>query len=198
MKKLLIAVAILIGVFFAGLLFQTYDYGKTCIYCLRDYHVVEEQFCGVTFYRKSKLRDEGYPRYEEVFGHPCEHVYKTGGFGRSIGGIWGGGIGCGMTAEGVLFRQRKAIIGLSYRLSETTRETAPLITTIELMDIWFPETLLKDFSGDTSLVSAGQNAAFSWENDLQDVQTVEEWNTVIKNAQAKAEEYYDAMKRPRP
>ena len=74
----------------------TFDYGLDCAKCLLGKQFVEQQLFGITVSRRT-VNVERAADYERIFGHPCEHVFRKGGFGRGTHSLLSFGIGCGMT-----------------------------------------------------------------------------------------------------
>jgi len=91
----------------------TYDYGLNCTKCHKDYHVVERKFLGFTYNTKKTLRQDP-PYYATFTGQECDHVFRRGGFGRSTFF----GIGCGITGEGIFFRDRNRALRSAFRLGD--------------------------------------------------------------------------------
>jgi hypothetical protein len=108
---------------------STYDYGFKCTKCLRDSHVVEKRVFGITYWRSSRLRFEGYD-LKPITGSACQHVFRKNGFGD--------GIGCGLTAEGGLFKERWEGLASAFKLNETVRDNTLLRKTLFAADSYLP------------------------------------------------------------
>ncbi|MGJ8650474.1 MAG: hypothetical protein ACSHX4_08950 [Opitutaceae bacterium] len=186
MKKILLVAVIILGIFFGGLLFSTYDYGYTCISCLKDYHIVEDKFAGITYRKNEKLTSEGFKEYEAVFGSPCVHTFKTGGFGRSFGGLWGDGIGCGSTDEGKLFRERKQILQTAMMLSYHFDDTELFKRTMVLVDEWFPKDMTFDYWEDVTNLER-MTKVYEFEEKLRNVETLDQWRSAIDSVVNRSE-----------
>jgi hypothetical protein len=114
-----------------------FDYGLTCTKCLDDSHVIERKFLGVTY--SNKTTRWGAPSdYADITGHECKHVFHKGGCGKSWISWSGSGIGCGMTGEGMVFRDRNQAIRRTFELHQRFGNKALAKRTLDLIDKWLP------------------------------------------------------------
>jgi hypothetical protein len=114
-----------------------FDYGLTCTKCLDGSHVMEQKFLGVTYSTKKTHRGNR-SGYFEIMGHECKHVYHKGGFGKSSISWYGHGIGCGRTAESLVFQDRNQAIRHTFKLHQRFRNKELAKRTLELVDRLLP------------------------------------------------------------
>jgi len=161
--------------------FSTFDYGWRCTKCLRDSHVIEHQFLGITYWRSSKLRFAGHD-LTPITGSPCQHVFRKGGFGRSFGGLFGGGIGCGMTGEGGIFQWRWSSLSAAFELNEQFRNKDLLVETFRVVDTLLPpDATLSFYRTDKAELSLSKLAELSIA--LEKANSESEWSTALAAAQ---------------
>ena len=185
MKKtiyLIIPLLFIVGVWFlletGGWL--TYDYGLHCTRCLLDRHVIEKRLFGYTVSRRETVRTPAQD-YERLFGHPCKHVFRTGGTGSSRGLFLDRGIMCGITAEGAIFSYRLGAMQSVYDVERNFVDNELALRTFKLIDGLLPadatlddiENLTPDFAGVLSLLA----------RKLYKVSSTEEWRGVLKDAE---------------
>lgn len=158
---------------------SAFDYGLTCTRCLNDSHVIERKFLGVTY--STKRTPRGKPtEYFEITGRKCEHVYHKGGFGRSWISWSGSGIGCGSTAEGMVFRDRNQSIKRTFELHQRFGDKELARRTLELIDRWLPA----DFDWKASRgrsESQDRLLCFSWA--FKETESKEEWQRLLDIAE---------------
>ena len=156
-----------------------FDYGLTCTRCLDDSHVIERKFLGVTY--STKRTHRGKPsEYFDITGHECEHVYHKGGFGRSWISWSGSGIGCGSTAEGMVFRDRNQAIRRTFELHQRFGNKELAKRTVELIDRWLPADFeWKSARGRSE--SRDRLLCFSWA--FQETESEEGWQRLLDVAE---------------
>lgn len=158
---------------------STYDYTLNCAKCLAQKHVVEKQLLGFPFTRKtSPLHEER--NYQTIFGRPCEHVFREGGFGHSSAG----NIACGMTAEGNFVRPRMEAIAAVFDLDEELGDHALARETFQFIDTVMPpgEPLKKPRPSPAA--ETGYSALYLLALSLPGAKSVPEWRTVLDAARA--------------
>jgi hypothetical protein len=174
-RALTIVIALIIlAIFSTG--FSTYDYSLKCTRCLQEYQVVEYQFCGGTYHSKKHLVFERYDM-NEILGAPCEHVYRTGGFGREAVGM----ISDGETAEGNFFRPRWEVIETAFALNKQFPNKELLRRTLTITDKMFPpDALMKD----KAVIYKENGDVFTslWAN-LAQAKTAEAWERAVSDAE---------------
>lgn len=137
-----------------------FDYSLTCTKCLDSSHVIERKFLGLT-YNKTVTPRAKQPGYSEITGHECRHVYHKGGYGRSSISWFGGGIGCGMTAEGMVFRDRNQAVKHTFELYRRLGNKPLAAKTLALIDRLLPPDFdWKASRGRSELL--GEMAGFAW------------------------------------
>lgn len=157
----------------------TIDYGLRCTKCLTDQHVVEQRFFGITFARSAKARTPP-ADYERIFGRPCEHVFRKGGFGWGTHGLLGGIIGCGITGEGMFVEPRIIAIRSVYSAEARLHERDLTLASFELVDRLFPADLnLKDRK---SLDYTTPSTLVTFASYLEKAQSVDAWRKAIAEA----------------
>jgi hypothetical protein len=157
----------------------TYDYGLRCTKCLAKKHVVEHQFLGIPVSRRTKDQKEA-EDYEGVFGHPCEHVLRKGGFGRTRYSLFGGGIACGITGEGSFFRPRMQAASAAYEVQGRLDDRALALETFQFIDGLMPPDLR--FEQRKELPLAASVTLSYLAGYLEDSQTVEQWREALHTA----------------
>jgi hypothetical protein len=157
----------------------TYDFGLRCTKCLADKHVVEQQLFGLTLSRRSKDRDPA-ADYERIFGHPCEHVFRKGGFGRGWHSLLGSGIGCGITGEGVLIRPRIEAVSAAYDAEQRLHDRKLTLDTFQLIDTLMPPDIQMRHRHD--LPETAQSTTLLLGSFLRRAKTVEQWRAVLAAA----------------
>ncbi len=157
----------------------TYDYGLRCTKCLADKHVVEQQLFGITVSRRTKDRDQA-ADYERIFGHPCEHVFRKGGFGRGWHSLLGSGIGCGMTGEGVFIRPRIEAVSAAYDAEHRLHDRELTLATFQFIDTLMPPDIPMQQRRD--LPETTQSTTFLLGSFLRRAKTVEQWRAVLDAA----------------
>lgn len=156
-----------------------YDYGVRCSKCLAKKHVVEWQFLGIPLTRRTQDQ-KGAQNYEGVFGRPCEHVLRQGGFGRTSISLFGGGIGCGMTGEGMLVRPRMDAVSAVYEIHARLDDRGLALETFQFIEELMPADLGLQALKDLPLaapVTLSHLASY-----LQKAQTVEDWRSALEAA----------------
>jgi hypothetical protein len=115
----------------------TFDYSLDCTKCLASKHVVEQKAFGITISHSTEDEDKGedYPR---IFGHPCEHVFRKGGFGEAWHSLFGSGIGCGVTGEGIFIRPRLEAVAVTYDAEQRLHDRDLTLATFQLIDTLMP------------------------------------------------------------
>jgi hypothetical protein len=166
------------GVFLLVMVSNTWDYGFNCTRCLYYEHRLEHRWFGITFFETtSGRRDEHGRTYLELFGQPCTHIMKKGGFGHNPG--------CGMTTEGMVFAGRNKAVGALLELHRRHPDRTLALESMALVDSLFPvETQIEAYyrgrSQDTNMVTVGEMLRYAeW---LEVVETSEEWRQVINIA----------------
>ncbi len=156
-----------------------FDYGLTCTKCLDDSHVIERKFLGVTYSTKTTRR--GAPSdYVGIVGHECKHIFHKGGRGRSWISWSGGGIACGMTAEGMVFRDRNQAIRRTFELHRRFRNKDLAKRTLEWIDRMIPPDLDWKASRGRS-ESQDRMLCFTWA--FQETESVEAWQRLLDVAE---------------
>lgn len=161
------------GVLLFFLFGNTWDYGFNCTRCGYYKHRVQKVFAGTPFYEYTMGGHDGYAQaYQELFGQPCPHVMKTGGFGHNPG--------CGMTAEGSVFSGRNQAIKSLFEAYRRTTDRALAQESFALVEQLFPErTTAKSFHAGrtdrTNQVEIGEMVLYAeW---LGQVETSAEWQS---------------------
>jgi len=164
------AVAVAVGLLIGG---STYDYGLRCTKCLLDRHIIERKCFGIPFYRSSTKRTKA-ADCEGIFNQPCQHVFRTGGFGRSP--LFGGSIGCGVTAEGNFLRYRIQAVVTTYELAKRFGDKQTARDTFAVIDRLMPP----DTRPSEGAYIPSELMQLSWY--LEKVTTREEWLDVLRCA----------------
>lgn len=156
-----------------------FDYGLTCTKCLDDSHVIERKFLGVTYSTKTTHR--GAPSdYVDIMGQECEHVFHKGGCGRSWITWSGHGIGCGMTAEGMVFRDRNQAIRRTFELYRRLGSKELAKRTLDLIDRLLPPDF--DWTASRGLSADRERLlCFGWAFEKTD--TEESWKRLLDIAE---------------
>jgi hypothetical protein len=169
---------ILLDLFISG--FSNYDYGLRCTRCLREYHVVENRFCGITYWKMEKLIFPGY-NWEEITGTPCQHIYRKGGYGQEKFSLFGAGEHDGMTPEGNLFRPRLQTLQDAFDLYSRFPNKELMRETIADADQCLPADATADFAHDPRNKSGYLVLlAFS----LDKAQSEQDWKTALESTRA--------------
>jgi hypothetical protein len=163
------------GVVLLSLLFgNTWDYGLNCTRCGYYEHRMQWVFARTPFYEYTMNTRSGYAQaYQELFGQPCPHVMKKGGFGHNPG--------CGMTAEGMVYSGRNKAVKALFEVYQRTTDRALAQESFVLVEKLFPErtTSISYFSGEserTNQTSIGEMCQYAeW---LDQVETSAEWQSV--------------------
>jgi hypothetical protein len=156
-----------------------FDYGLTCTRCLREYHVVERNFLGVT-YATSKTLGNTKPDYHAITGHECHHVYRKGGFGRSNISWFGESIRCGRTGEGGAYAYRNEAVRLTFELNKKLRNTKLSLRTLRLIDTLLPP----DFDWKESHGrSEGRDKLLCFALAFKQVESEESWVSLLEVAE---------------
>jgi hypothetical protein len=180
MKNLKRAVLILVG-FAIALLFggSTYDYGLSCTKCRLSRHVVLQRCFGIPFFRSSTEGTRA-ADYEGIFGQPCRHVFRKGGFGRSSWFFPGGG--CGTTAEGNILRFRTQAVATTFELAKRFGDKESARNTFAIIDrLMPPET--RRLEGPYI-----PRELIELSFDLEKVGTHEDWLNVLRRAATNSNE----------
>ncbi|MEM1158450.1 MAG: hypothetical protein AAGH72_09360 [Verrucomicrobiota bacterium] len=194
LRRIGITFGAIILLFFLSLGFSTYSYSWTCIKCYDRYQVVERQFLGITLW-KSKNRYSGhkdiYPSlYKEITGKACNPSFKTGGFGKSFGGLLGGGHGDGMTAEGMVFSERKATVKSILDLYQAFRNRELAIQSLEYVDQLIPSDLeVTEFYQNPEIYSGNKVKLYYYGHALKLVEREEEWRELNLETQQDIETF---------
>ena len=157
----------------------TYDYGLQCTKCLADKHVVEQQLFGITVSRRIKDGDPA-ANYERIFGHPCEHVFRKGDFGRSRHSLLGSGIACGITGEGAFVRPRIEAVSATYDAEHRLHDHDLTLATFQLIDTLMPPDIQMQQRRDLSKTT--QSTTFNLGLFLRRAKTGEQWLAVLDAA----------------
>jgi hypothetical protein len=157
----------------------TFDYGLQCTKCLVDKHVVEQHLFGITISRRTEDRDSG-ADYERVFGHPCQHVFRKGGFGRGSHSLFGSSIGCGITGEGAFVRPRLEAVAATYDAENRLHNHALTVATFGLIDTLMPPEIKMQQRRD--LPETAQSTTILLGSFLRRAKTVEQWRAVLDAA----------------
>ena len=176
MKNFKRAGLILFG-FAMALLFggSTYDYGLKCTKCHLGKHVVLRMCFGIPFYRSSTEGTRA-ADYQGIFGQPCRHVFRKGGFGRSSW-FFGGG-GCGITAEGNILRFRTQAVNTTFELAKRFGDKESARKTFAIIDrLMPPET--RRLEGP---YIPGELIELSFE--LEKVEKHEDWLNLLRRAES--------------
>jgi hypothetical protein len=197
-----VIVAIPVVAFLGAASRSTLSYSATCPRCLQHAGGVEKSIFGVIFSRKVVQRQSSGglgspdafdspaapvdPRlYEEISGHPCDHMLMRGGFCRYSGG----GVGCGLFGDSQRFEFRNAIAENLYRAYLRVPDKPLARETFELVDQLFP------IRSGTRAASVPMRHTFEAEarpneplsilmRGLGLVSSVEEWREVLNAARA--------------
>ena len=156
-----------------------YDYSLNCTRCLKSKHVIEQQFFGVTFSRTSKDMDLS-ADYERIFGHPCEHIFRKGGFGRTSHSLSRSIVGCGLTGDGSLLRPRLEAVSAVYDAEHLFHDRDLTLDTFRLIDTLMPPDIRMEQRND--LTRAAQSNLFLFGSSLRDVGTAQQWQRVLDAA----------------
>jgi hypothetical protein len=168
----------------------TFDYGLRCTKCLADKHVVEQHLFGITVSRRTKDRDPA-ADYERVFGHPCQHIFRRGGFGRGSHSLLGSSIGCGMTGEGVFTRPRLEAVSATYDAERRLHDRDLTLATFQVIDTLMPPDIQMQQRRD--LPETAQSTTFLLGSFLRRAKTVEQWHAVLDAAR---QNFTDTSKLP--
>ena len=129
------------------------DYGATCTRCLQRQKGLETWLLGARVWHTEKLAPPlwvGYdpddpplpavaPKiYEEIFGQPCDHLFKREGFGREQHSFLMSSIGCGQYPDGIAFSPRANFIEALYRLHKRVKNPPFARATYAVLDQLFP------------------------------------------------------------
>lgn len=158
---------------------STYDYGLQCTKCLAGKHVVEQQLFGLTVLRGTEDRERA-ADYERIFGRPCEHVFRKGGFGRGSHSLLGSSIGCGITGEGVLVRPRLEAVFAAYDIERRLIDPELTLATFDLIDTLMPPDISIDQRH--AVPDTAQSKSFLISLYLRRANAVEEWRAVLHAA----------------
>jgi hypothetical protein len=143
-------------------------------------HTVEQRFFGITCFRRTSDGSPG-PDYARIFGHPCQHVFRKGGFGRGARFLFMPTvIGCGSTAEGMLVRPRVEAVAATFAAERRLRDRGLALDTFRVIDNLFPPDT--ESNQLRELPKEARSAASSLGFYLSRVQTVEEWQAVLTAA----------------
>jgi hypothetical protein len=131
------------------------DYGATCARCLQHVKGVETWILGVrvshkevavqrrgglmsvdTFDPRIPLVDPS--AYEKIFGQPCQHLFKRGGFGREKHFFVGSLAGDLSSPAGPAFSPRTDAIEALYRLNDRVKDDVLAKSTYAVFDRLFP------------------------------------------------------------
>jgi hypothetical protein len=157
----------------------TYDYGLRCTKCLAGKHVVEQQLFGITVSRHTTDRDTA-ADYERIFGHPCEHVFRKGGFGRGWHSILGSGIGCGITGEGAFIGPRIEAVSATYDADHRLHDHDLTLATFQFIDTLMPPDIQQQQRHD--LPATAESTTSLLGSFLHHAKTVEQWRAVLDAA----------------
>jgi hypothetical protein len=156
-----------------------FDYSLTCTKCLDDSHVMERKFLGVTY--STKRTYQGNPsEYLEIIGRKCEHVYHKGGCGKSWISWYGHGIGCGWTAEGIVFQDRNRAVRRTFSLHQKFRNKELATRTLELIDRLLPPDF--DWKA-TRSYSESRDRLLCFCRAFEQVESVETWQSLLEIAE---------------
>jgi hypothetical protein len=155
------------------------DYGLRCTKCLETKHVVVQRFLGIPLYKRTQ--DHKPPGdYERVFGHSCEHVFRKGGFGRTTCSIFGSGIGCGRTGEGMVLAPRISAVGATYEAEKLLHDRELVHETFQLIDSLVPPD--SSFERRKELSPIDGVTLMRLAHHLHRVKTAEQWRAVLDAA----------------
>jgi hypothetical protein len=170
-------VALIVCIAFGA--WTTYDYGLDCTKCLLGKQVVEQQLFGITVFRRT-VNVERAADYERIFGQPCEHIFRKGGFGRGSHSLLGSGIGCGMTGEGVFVRPRVEAVSATYAAEQRLHDHELTLDTFRLIDTLMPPNIQMQQRRD--LPETAQSTVSLLGSFLRRVKTAEQWRAVLDAA----------------
>jgi hypothetical protein len=154
----------------------THDYSLNCAKCLKSRHVIEQHFYGIVFSRTTKDVEPA-ADYERIFGYPCQHIFRKGGFGRSSHSLSRSIIGCGITAEGSLVRPRMEAVSAVYDAERLFHDRDLTLDTFRLIDTLMPADIRMEQRND--LATTARNNLFLLGTSLRNVETVQQWHTVL-------------------
>ena len=169
-----LSIAFIVCVAFGA--WTTFDYNLKCAKCLASKHVVEQQLFGITVSRTTKDMDPA-ADYQRIFGHPCEHVFRKGGFGRGWHSLLGSGIGCGITGEGGFVRPRIEAVSATYDAEHRLHDHDLTLATFQLIDTLMPPDVQMQQRRD--LPETAQSTTFLLGSFLRRAKTVEQWRAVL-------------------
>jgi len=178
MKTIKIASAVLVALVVAVALgaWTTYDYNLQCTKCLADRHVVVHRLCGIPFFRSSSQLSSR-PGYESIFGQQCQHILRSGGFGRGSVSLFGSRIVCGTTADGRLLRPRMEAVTMTYYLARRLGAHELARDTFALIDRLMPPEARMSRRSESSEQSV--STLFQLHMYLHRVLTVDDWRRVV-------------------
>lgn len=150
-KKRWIVLTLLIAFILFTMGAKRIDIGITCPLCLQSGERVEKELFGIPYYHHQWLRPhiktndlppgvplpKGYvdpTLYEEIYGHPCTHVFKRTGFCRSTFGL----VGCGSYHEGSRLGVRNDAAEEVFHAYTRIGDKAIARKTLDLLEIWQP------------------------------------------------------------
>ena len=158
----------------------TWDYGLDCTKCLAEGRVVEERVFGFVVFRRTTFEPPP-TDYERIFGRPCEHEFRRGGFGRQAH-FHGGTIACGMTAEGMRIEPRLHAMGATYDVERRLGDRALAIETLAFID-----TVIAPDEGIASSDDAFRGRAIALgelAHRLERATTVDDWRAALRSGRA--------------
>ena len=160
---------------------STYDYGLRCTKCLAGKHVVEQRFFGIPFFRSTTTRATE-ADYERIFGHPCQHIFRKGGFGRGSRLLFmPAAVACGSTAEGSFVRPRIEAVSATYAVERRLPGRELALDTLRAIDqMWPPDIKLEQRE---EISQQARSTVLNLGFYLPRVKTVEQWQAVLTAAQ---------------
>jgi hypothetical protein len=188
------SVAVFLVILFAWSTRTVVDYSATCARCLQHVRGTDIFILGIRVSHKERAVqqhgglmsvDAFGPRipsvdssaYEKIFGHPCQHLFKRGGFGRQTLGL----VADGYYPEGVAFSPRTDAIEALYRLHARVDDQPLAQSTYAVIDRLFPSDtpiasaleLRREFNNPTSKLATATSI-------LNVIGSETEWKTALE------------------
>lgn len=170
-------VALIVCIAFGA--WTTYDYAIGCTKCLLGKQVVEQKLFGITVFRRT-VNVERAADYERIFGHPCKHVFRKGGFGCGSHSLLGFSIGCGIIGEGAFVQSRLEAVSATYAVEQRLHDRELTLDTFRLIDTLMPPDIQMQQRRD--LPEAAQSTLFLLGSFLRRVNTVGQWRAILDAA----------------
>jgi hypothetical protein len=174
-------VAAALGILVAVGAWTTWDYGLDCTKCLAEGRVVEEHVFGFVVFRRTTFAPPP-TDYERIFGRPCEHEFRRGGFGRTAH-AYGGTIACGMTAEGWRVEPRLEAVAATYDASVASAMRPSRSKTLAFVDTLIaPDTTIATSNDDTFRPRAIALRELAYR--LRRATTLDGWRAALRSGRA--------------